>query len=102
MSGGLAKTARGVGSAEELSGIAGYAGASGIGEVAEELKDADGGELDGGFGDFAAVIIAKVVEDKIEVGLHFFEPGTLLKVILETAVLPTGEIGGVNGNSMFA
>jgi hypothetical protein len=92
MSGGLAETACSVGGAEELSGIARNAGAGGIGEFSEKLKDANGGELDGGFGDFAAVIFAKVIEDKIEVGLHFFEPESFFEVILEAAVSPTGEV----------
>jgi hypothetical protein len=102
MIGGLAETAGGVGSAQELSGIAGYACPGRIGEVLEELEDANGRELDGGFGDFAAFIIAKVVEDEIEVGLHFFEPEALLEEILETAVSPASEIGTADFETVFA
>ena len=58
--------------------------------------------MDGGFRDFAAFIVAKVIEDEIEVGLHFFKPDTLLEVILKTAVLPTSEIRGINGSAVFA
>jgi hypothetical protein len=99
---GCTETACSVGSAQELSGIATYAGASGIGEVSEELKDANGGKLDSGFGDFAAVIIAKVVEDEVEVGLHFFEPEVFFEVILEAAVSPAGEVGTAKAEAMLA
>ena len=64
----------------------------GAGKVSEELKEANGRELDGGFGDFAAVIFAKVSENEIEIGLHFFEPEALFEKIVEAAGSPAGEI----------
>jgi len=74
----------------------------GVAEVSEKCKETNGGELDGSLGDFAAFIIAKVIEDEIEVGLHFFEPKAFFEVILETAIMPAGEIGPTDGDTVFA
>ena len=58
--------------------------------------------MDGSFGDCFGVIVVKKIEDEVEVGLHFFEPGTLLEIILKAAVMPTSEIGWADGDAVFA
>lgn len=74
----------------------------GVAEVSEKLKEANGRELDGCFGDFAGIALLKVSEDEIEVGLHFFQPEAFLVVIVIAALFPAGEVGTAHGKAVFA
>jgi len=93
---GVGDPGEGIEEAGEIGGVgADLVQEAGEVEVAQELAEAGGGELEGGFVDFVAVGVVGQVDGEGLAGAGFFEMFLMAEPVQVAAGFPVGEVHGV-------